>query len=131
MTTVVGVVWLLPGSSRNSAPSQGGRVAGAYGGLAAGTRSATDRTPAGFHATVAAVEGEVALVVALVLTGRVADGVLLAGGAGVVAGSAGVVTGSARVLTGSGAGAAHAAAVSSSNPPARATTFRISPTSAA
>lgn len=110
---LVEVVRALLGGNLNSLlPPHCGRLAGAYGGAAAGPRSATDRTPVGFHGTSTVVE--VASGVTLVLLpDLVVDGVLVAGGADVLP------------AEGCGAGAAHAAAVISSSTPTSATTFRM------
>lgn len=103
------VVRALLGSSRNS-PMHSLRLAGAGGGAAAGARSAPNRTPAGFHGTVTAVNvaGGVTL---MLLAVRIDDVVAVAGGADVL------------TAEGSGAGAAHPAAVISSNTPTSATKF--------
>jgi len=107
---LVEVVRALLGNSVNSLPPHCGRLAGAGCSAAAGTRSTTDRTPAGFHGTGTAVEvaGGATLVL---LANRVDDGVPVAVGTDVL------------IAEGSGAGAAHPAAVISSNTPTSATKF--------
>lgn len=105
---LVEVVRALLGNSVNSLPPHCGRLAGAGSSAAAGTRSTTDRTPAGFHGTGTAVEvaGGATLVL---LANRVDDGVSVAVGTDVL------------IAEGSVAGAAHAAPVMSSIEPTRAT----------
>jgi len=107
---LVEVVRALLGRSRNS-PMHPLRLAGAGGGAAAGARSATDRIPAGFHGTVTAVNVVAGRVTLVPLAVRIDDVVLVTGGADVL------------TAEGSGAGAAHPAAVISSNTPTSATKF--------